>query len=53
MNATLSRALGHLKDVSWVRFGAGESVREWVTRLTEVQEAILKPLGGAKLLPVA
>ena len=50
---TLSRALGHLKDVSWVRFGAGESVREWVTRLTEVQEAILKPLGGAKLLPVA
>ncbi len=50
---TLSEALGHLEGVSWVRFGANKSVREWATRLTEMQEAILKPLGGTKLLPVA
>lgn len=50
---TLSEALGHLEGVSWVKFGAGEKVREWSTRLTEVQEAVLKPLGADKLLPVA
>jgi len=50
---TLTQALEHLEGVSWVRFGAGKSVRAWVTRLTEVQEAILSPLGAEKLLPVA
>ncbi len=50
---TLSEALGHLEGVSWVKFGAGEKVREWATRLTEVQSAILRPLGADKFLPVA
>jgi hypothetical protein len=50
---TLTQALEHLEGVSWVRFGAGKSVRAWVTRLTEVQEAIHSPLGAEKLLPVA
>ena len=50
---TLSQALELLEGVSWVKFGAGKSVREWATRLTEIQEAILKPLGAEKLLPVA
>ena len=48
---TLSQALEHLEGVTWVKFGAGKSVREWATRLTEVQEAILKPLGGERFLP--
>ncbi|MGI0155682.1 MAG: IS1634 family transposase [Thermoplasmata archaeon] len=50
---TLTQALEHLDGVSWVRFGAGKSIREWATRLTELQEAILKPLRADKLLPVA
>ncbi|EQD73896.1 transposase IS4 family protein, partial [mine drainage metagenome] len=49
----LETALELLEGVSWVKFGARESIREWATRLTEVQEAILAPLGGDKLLPVA
>ena len=49
----LSEGLRLLEDVSWVKFGAGKSVREWATRLTGVQEAILKPLGAARFLPVA
>ncbi|EQD77405.1 transposase IS4 family protein, partial [mine drainage metagenome] len=50
---TLSQALEFLEGVSWVKFGAGKSIREWATRLTAVQEAILKPLGADKLLPAA
>lgn len=50
---TLTTALGLLDNISWVKFGAGKSIREWVTRPTEVQEAILKPLGAGKILPVA
>ena len=48
---TLSRAVDLLEGISWVRFGAKKSVRDWTTRLTEAQEAILKPLGAAKFLP--
>ena len=48
-----SEGIRLLEDVSWVKFGAGKSVREWATRLTGVQEAIFKPLGAAKFLPVA
>ena len=48
-----SEGIRLLGDVSWVQFGAGKSVREWETRLTGVREAIFKPLGAAKFLPVA
>ncbi|MHB8352416.1 MAG: IS1634 family transposase [Thermoplasmata archaeon] len=48
---TLSKAVGLLEGVSWVRFGAKKSVRDWTTRRTEVQEEILKPLGAARFLP--
>ena len=50
---TLGRALELLEEVSWVRFGAGKSIREWATRPTESQEAILKAIGAEKLPPVA
>ncbi len=48
---TLSKAVDLLEGVSWVRFGAKKSVRDWTTRLTEVQEAILKPLEATRFLP--
>lgn len=48
---TLSRAMDLLEGISWVRFGAKKSARDWTTRLTEVQEAILKPLGAARFVP--
>ncbi|EQD31984.1 transposase IS4 family protein [mine drainage metagenome] len=48
---TLSRAVDLLEGVSWVRFGAKKSVRDWTTRLTDVQEEILGPLGAKKFLP--
>ncbi|MGI0067682.1 MAG: hypothetical protein ACREB9_04575 [Thermoplasmata archaeon] len=47
----LPEALELLEGVSWVKFGAGKSIREWATRLTEVQEAILASLGVSALLP--
>ncbi|MGI0067854.1 MAG: IS1634 family transposase [Thermoplasmata archaeon] len=50
---SLPAALELLEGVSWVKFGAGKSIREWANRLTHVQEAILAPLGADKLLPVA
>jgi len=50
---TLSSAVELLEGISWVRFGAGKSIRDWTTRRTEVQEEILKPLGAARFLPAA
>ncbi len=47
------RAWGFPRRVSWVRYGAGRSVRGWATRLAEVQEPILRPLAAEKLPPVA
>jgi hypothetical protein len=44
----LSEALRLLESVSWVRFGAGKSVREWTTRLTEEQEKLLSAVGAVQ-----
>ena len=49
----LSEALRSLESVSWVRFGAGKSVREWVTRLTQEQKDLVTALGATCCLPVA
>ncbi len=48
---TLEEALRIVENVSWVRFGSGKLVREWPTRLTEEQEAVLSPLGAKRYLP--
>jgi len=48
---TLSKAVDLLEGVSWVRFGSKKSVRDWTTRLTDVQEEILRPLDATKFLP--
>ena len=42
----LSEAMRVVDSVSWVRFGAGKSVREWMTRLTTKQEEILSAVGA-------
>ena len=42
----LSEAMRVVENVSWVRFGAGKSVREWTTRLTTKQEEILSAVGA-------
>ncbi|MGH9919053.1 MAG: IS1634 family transposase, partial [Nitrososphaerales archaeon] len=47
----LSGALRSLESISWVRFGAGKSIREWCTRLTEEQRDLLSALGGLPYLP--
>ena len=47
----LSEALRTLESLSWVRFGAGKSVREWNTRLTKEQRDLLSAIGGLELLP--
>lgn len=47
----LSEALRTLESVSWVRFGAGKSVREWCTRLTKEQKDVLAALGASQYLP--
>lgn len=47
----LSEALRALESVSWVRFGAGKSVREWCTRLTKEQKELLATLGASEYLP--
>ena len=44
---------GPLEGVSWVKVGAGQTIREWAIGLTEVQAAVLRFLGAEKLLPVA
>ena len=48
---TLSSALEFLEGIHWVRLGAGKSVHEWTTRLSEVQKAILRSVGGTRHLP--
>ena len=50
---TLAKAVELLEGVSWVRFGAGKLVRDWTTRMTEVQEAILSSLDATRFLPVS
>jgi hypothetical protein len=47
----LSDALRALESVSWVRFGAGKSIREWCTRLTKEHRDLLSALGGFAHLP--
>ncbi len=42
----LSEAMHIVDNVSWVRFGAGKSVREWTTRLTGKQEEVLSAVGA-------
>ncbi|MFZ1023083.1 MAG: transposase [Thermoplasmata archaeon] len=49
---SLAEALGHLESVAWVRFGAGKSIREWSTQLTDEQNGILSALGATRYLPV-
>ncbi len=48
---SLSSAMEFLEGVHWVRVGAGKSVHEWTTRLSEVQKAILRSVGGTRHLP--
>ncbi len=47
----LSEAMRIVDNVSWVRFGAGKSVREWTTRLTTKQKEILSAVGALEYLP--
>jgi hypothetical protein len=49
----LAEALRALESMSWVRFGAGKSVREWVTRLTKEQNDLVTALGATCCLPAA
>ncbi len=46
----LSEAMRIVDNVSWVRFGAGKSVREWTTRLTTKQEEVLSAVGASEYL---
>jgi hypothetical protein len=48
---TLSSALELLEGVHWVKLGAGKSVHEWTTRLSDVQKAVLLTVGGTRRLP--
>ena len=48
---SLSQALRSLEHFSWVRFGAGNSIREWTTRPTAEQEKILSAVGATCCLP--
>ncbi len=50
---SLAQALEIAENVMLVRFGAGKSSREWVTRLTTAQEKVLCATGAIKFLPVA
>ncbi|MGI0156038.1 MAG: IS1634 family transposase [Thermoplasmata archaeon] len=47
-NRHLSEAMRSLENLSWVRFGAGNSVREWATRLTTEQEKVLSTVGAVQ-----
>lgn len=47
----LGDAVRALEGVSWVRFGAGKSVREWCTRLTREQKETLSAVGAKGYLP--
>jgi len=49
----LTEALRALESMSWVRFGAGKSIREWVTRLTKEQNDLVTALGATCCLPAA
>jgi hypothetical protein len=49
---SLAEALRHLETVSWVRFGAGKSVREWPTQIDGEQKAILSSLGASRYMPI-
>ncbi len=49
----LSEVLRTLESVSWVRFGAGKSIREWCTRLSKEQKDLLIALGATCCLPAA
>ena len=48
---SLSQALRSLEHFSWVRFGAGNSIREWTTHPTAEQEKILSAVGATCCLP--
>ncbi|MHB1516570.1 MAG: IS1634 family transposase [Acidiferrobacteraceae bacterium] len=48
---TLTEAFRTLERVTWVRFGAGEKVRDWTSRLTKDQETILKACRALRYLP--
>lgn len=48
---SLPEALRLLEHFSWVRFGAGNSIREWPTRPTIEQEKILSAVGADCCLP--
>lgn len=50
---SLCDALRSLEGVSWVRFGEGKFVREWMTRLTTEQKKLLSALGATCCLPSA
>ena len=50
-NMKLSEAMRIVENVSWVRFGAGKSIREWTTRLTTKQEEVLSAVGATEYLP--
>ena len=45
---SLSHAMRSLKNVAWVRFGVGKSVRQWATRLTTEQEKVLATVSAVQ-----
>ena len=44
----LSEAFPVLESVSWARFGAGKSAREWCARLTKGQKELLATFGASE-----
>lgn len=47
---SLDGAIRSLENISWVRFGAGKCIRDWVTRMTDQQEDLMKTLGAERYL---
>jgi hypothetical protein len=47
---SLDEAIRSLENISWVRFGAGKCIRDWVTRMTDQQEDLMKALGAEQYL---
>jgi hypothetical protein len=47
---TQDEAIRSLENISWVRFGAGKCIRDWVTRMTDQQEDLMKALGAEQYL---
>ena len=47
---SLDEAIRSLENISWVRFGAGKCIRDWVTRMTDQQEDLMKALGAERYL---